>query len=58
MPALYGVPINYSGKSLCDERTYQPYMEFQLTDVVFLRVMNVRTSLKWSSSKLMLYFFV
>ena len=31
IPALKGVSVNYSGNSLCDERTYQPYMEHQRT---------------------------
>ena len=53
-PALYRVPVNYSGKSLCDECTYQPYMEFQKINVVFLHVMNACTSFILSACKLTL----
>ena len=52
--ALYGTSVNYFGNSSCDERTYQPYIECQQTTLVILCVMNVRTSLIWSISKLIL----
>ena len=47
------VPVNYHGNSLCNKRTYQPYMERQETTLVILRVMNVCTSLIWSVSTLL-----
>ena len=38
--SLYDESGSYSGNSLCDERIYQPYMEFQETILVILRVIG------------------
>ena len=51
--SVKGAPVNYSGKSSCDERMYQPYMEHQETTLVILCVMNAHTNLIWSISKLL-----
>ena len=29
VPALYGLSVNSTNYSLCDEHTYQPYMDCQ-----------------------------
>ena len=36
IPALNGMSVNYCGNSLCDECTYQPYMECQEFTVICL----------------------
>ena len=40
--SVKGAPVNYSGKSSCDERIYQPYMERQETILLILHVINIQ----------------
>ena len=49
----YGASVNYLGNSSCDECTYQAYV-YGAPVKLILYVMNIRTSLIWISSKLML----
>jgi len=41
----YGVSVNYTGNSSCDERTYQPYMECHPYFHVYFCERDARTML-------------